>query len=74
MLPSEFYAIEKAVDDLDYIIVEGGTYEAIAAVRSDLIDILIGMIRKEVPRDDMAPTSRNASTAGRSYTTYTTPT
>lgn len=69
MLPSEFYAIEKAVDDLNDIIAEGATYEAIAAVRNGLIDTMIGMIRKEVPRADMAPTSRKVSAAERSYTT-----
>lgn len=59
MLPSEFYAIEKAVDDLNDIIAEGATYDAIAAVRNGLVDVMIGMIKKEVPKDDMAPTRRN---------------
>lgn len=58
MLPTEFYAIEKAVDDLNDIIAEGATYEAIAAVRNGLIDTMITMIKKEATSGDMAPTRR----------------
>lgn len=58
MLPSEFYAIEKAVDDLNDIIAEGATYEAIAAVRNGLIDTMISMIKKEAIIAEMAPTRR----------------
>lgn len=58
MLPAEFYAIEKAVDDLNDIIAEGATYEAIAAVRNRLIETMVSMIEKGYTSAEMAPTRR----------------